>query len=279
MSGLSEIVPKDLLLVMDLVRDAGVDVSDWSNLKGGIRKAASNPRYCYDWSFVEPGKVVVLNLWLALMKEQDGTVTQEFNMREVAHEFGEIPGKTVWRKRAEKMDLAIQEAVKNELPVRVVVLKGARRGVDQPDTEASQVKARLLDPVSWAVTEYDSNSGRCVLTRGANPGHFADQFSLPPASEQAAVRRPVSGHAFVRNPDVRRKVLKRANGTCEWCAEPGFTMADGRIYLETHHVIPLSESGPDAESNVVALCPNHHREAHYGESSAEMREGLIGRFK
>jgi hypothetical protein len=28
-----------------------------------------NPKYCYDWSFVELGKVVVLNLWHHSMKE------------------------------------------------------------------------------------------------------------------------------------------------------------------------------------------------------------------
>jgi 5-methylcytosine-specific restriction protein A len=278
MSGLSEIVPKDLPLIMDLVRDAGVDVSDWSNFKGGKNKAASNPKYCYEWSFVEPGKVVVLNRWRASMREEDGIVVQEFNMREVAHEYGQIPGKTLWGKRALKMDLAVQEAIKDNLPVRVVLLEGARRGVDLPKTEASKVEARLLDPVPWAVTKYDWSTGHCVLTRGAKPSHFADQFSLPPQSEQAVERRSVSGHAFVRNPDVRRRVLLRANGKCEWCAEPGFIMVDGRLYLETHHVIPLSEGGHDTESNVVAVCPNHHREAHHGASNTKIREVLIRRY-
>lgn len=88
MPGLSEIVPEGLPRVMDLVRDAGVDIGDWSNFRGGERKAASNPKYCYEWSFIEPGKVVVLNRWRASMREQNGTVVEEFNMREVAHQFG-----------------------------------------------------------------------------------------------------------------------------------------------------------------------------------------------
>jgi 5-methylcytosine-specific restriction enzyme A len=261
---------------MDLVHDAGVDISDWANFKGGKNRAGSNPKYCYEWSFVEPGTVVVLNLWHAEMKEQDGAVVREFNLRKLANEFGQIPGRTVWRKRALKMDAAIQEAIKNKLPVRVIVAEGVRRGVDQPKTKASKVRARLLDPTTWAITKYDWDTGHCVLTRGGDK-HFADQFSLPPESEQAAERRPVSGHAFIRNPDVRRRVLQRANGKCEWCTKPGFITSDGR-YLETHHVIPLSESGSDTESNVVALCPNHHREAHHGASSAEIREALISRY-
>jgi 5-methylcytosine-specific restriction protein A len=48
-------------------------------------------------------------------------------------------------------------------------------------------------------------------------------------------------------------------------------MPDGKVFLETHHVIPLSEGGGDTEGNVVALCPNHHREAHHGANRDRMR--------
>ena len=40
---------------MDLVKLAGVDVSDWANFKG--KHASTNPKYCYEWSFIEPGKL------------------------------------------------------------------------------------------------------------------------------------------------------------------------------------------------------------------------------
>jgi 5-methylcytosine-specific restriction protein A len=49
MSELSEIAPTALQRIIDLVSAAGVDVSDWGNFKGGIAKAASNPKYCYEW--------------------------------------------------------------------------------------------------------------------------------------------------------------------------------------------------------------------------------------
>ncbi len=35
MTELDKILPKDRLLLMDLVKEAGVDVSDWANCKGG----------------------------------------------------------------------------------------------------------------------------------------------------------------------------------------------------------------------------------------------------
>jgi 5-methylcytosine-specific restriction protein A len=52
-------------------------------------------------------------------------------------------------------------------------------------------------------------------------------------------------------------------------------MAGGGVYLETHHVVPLSEKGVDHERNVVALCPNDHREAHHGERRNAIRTQLL----
>ena len=175
------------------------------------------------------------------------------------------------------MDAAIQTAIKEKLPIRVVVLGGRRRNINNPGEHASQVSKRLLDPVAWSVTSYDWNTGECTLTRGDH--RFVDQFSIPEQTERKPERREVSGPAFVRSPIVRSNVLSRANGKCEWCGELGFKMADGRIYLETHHVVALSENGSDTESNVAALCPNHHREAHHGEKKNEMRKKLLEHLK
>jgi 5-methylcytosine-specific restriction enzyme A len=279
MSALSEIIPKNRQRIIDLVSVAGVNVSDWGNFKGGESKAASNPKYCYEWAFVEPKKVVVLTLWHAQILEQDGTLVHNFNMRESAHKVGQIPGKDLWKKRSENVDLAIQEAVREDLPIRVVVNVGSRRGVDQPETAASRVEKRLLDPIPWAVTAYDWNTGIGRLMRGAYPDHFVDQFSIPQDSIlQQIERRDVSSQVFVRSYEVRRLVLLRAQGKCEYCTQRGFVMDDGRVFLETHHVIPLSEGGSDTKDNVVAICPNHHREAHHGENRLKIREQLLSRL-
>jgi 5-methylcytosine-specific restriction protein A len=126
------------------------------------------------------------------------------------------------------------------------------------------------------VTAVDQNTGDYTLTRGAN--HFIDQFSIQETPDRKPERREVSGQAFIRSSLVRDNVLLRANGKCEWCSQPGFPTAGDGIYLETHHVIPLSEDGLDIESNVAALCPNHHREAHHGKIRDEMRKELLKRL-
>jgi 5-methylcytosine-specific restriction protein A len=101
----------------------------------------------------------------------------------------------------------------------------------------------------------------------------ADQFTNSDRPTQY-VR---NGQVYERLRWVRDIALKRAGGRCELpsCLAHGFRKGDGSIYLETHHVIPLSAGGSDSPSNVVALCPNHHREAHYGETRDQLQEQFV----
>ncbi|MDK2951996.1 MAG: 5-methylcytosine-specific restriction enzyme [Kosmotogales bacterium] len=75
--------------------------------------------------------------------------------------------------------------------------------------------------------------------------------------------RQVETKVFIRNPYVSEYVKKKANGICQLCGEKApFKTKDNVPYLETHHIIWLSEGGPDTIDNVVALCPNCHRKMH-----------------
>lgn len=271
MSLLPGLRPAASCRIIDLVGEAGVDVSDWANFKGGPEKAAMNPKYCYEWSYVEPGKVVVLNLWYEQMQEQGETILQVVNMRSLA----DACGHPAQAKRAVKMDFALQKAFREGLPVRVVICDGQREDITSKNTKASKVERRMLDAMPWAVTDYVSETGDCTLTRGASPDRFADQFDMiKDLPEGAVVKHEVATTEYARSSEVRRRVLARAMGRCEWCNAQAFSMADGRSFLETHHVLPLSEGGPDNDGNVVALCPNHHREAHFGANASDMRRLL-----
>lgn len=79
----------------------------------------------------------------------------------------------------------------------------------------------------------------------------------------------VISKGYRRNPDVIVEVLKRADGECERCEEdaPFLRASDGTPYLEIHHIKPLAEGGNDTVKNAMALCPNCHREVHYGQQS------------
>jgi len=278
LSLLEELKPKTKPRIMDLVNAAGIDVSDWANFTGGKKKAAANPKYCYEWSFVERGRIVI-NLWHSGLKVRNGIVFVNLNLRETDPENSRHGREGRRKTRAEKFDLAIQKAAKNSLPIRVVIMDGQMHDSDALDTKSSRVEYRLLDPVPWAVVSYDWKTGDCTLERGAQTGKFVDQFIVTPEAEAEVERREVSGMAYVRNPAIRDRALKRAKGACEYCKKSGFRMADGSIFLETHHVVFLNEGGSDTEDNVAAVCPNHHREAHYGALAAKIRKTLTNRLR
>jgi 5-methylcytosine-specific restriction protein A len=77
---------------------------------------------------------------------------------------------------------------------------------------------------------------------------------------------------FKRNQKVRKEVLKRAKGKCEFCKIDGFELPNGKLFLETHHIIFLAKEGADRTSNVIALCPNHHRESHFGKNAENLEK-------
>lgn len=72
--------------------------------------------------------------------------------------------------------------------------------------------------------------------------------------------------SFERSPSIVAATLRRANGVCECCKQkaPFNRKSDGLPYLEVHHKKPLAEGGPDILENTEALCPNCHRQKHFG---------------
>jgi len=94
------------------------------------------------------------------------------------------------------------------------------------------------------------------------------------ASETASVVQATKGGAtyyfaltkiFLRDAGVVEAAKQRAAGRCEHCqADAPFLTGAGLPYLEVHHVVPLSRDGEDRLENVLALCPNCHRKAHFG---------------
>lgn len=87
-------------------------------------------------------------------------------------------------------------------------------------------------------------------------------------------RRIAQHFVYIRNPDVVAEVLSRAEGNCEKCKRkaPFKKKKDNSNYLEAHHRIPFTEGGEDTVKNAIALCPNCHREAHFGINWEKFRE-------
>lgn len=294
--------PRHSHAVIDLVRRAGVSVDRWFVRADGTPAVSprSNPAYCYNWSFGGGQEPAVACLWHASMKVLDGSIQFQSNLRALATKLEEIavdPARPVEHRerarpqaaRARHLDDLIRGCATAGRDVRVIVNEGDMRDESSLGEDSSFVKVRLLDAVPWSVASYDPMTGECRLQRKVSavtqasrapaaveppaPPRFADQHDLLGADSPE--RASSITQSIRRDPAVRLAVLQRADGRCELCDAEGFRMDDGRLYAETHHVQPLAERGVDRVWNVVALCPTHHREAHYGSRRVQMKAQLL----
>jgi 5-methylcytosine-specific restriction protein A len=261
-STLSALLPARVTAIYELVKAAGVDVSSWEiNKKGNpLEDPRKNTYYVNQWSFGDDVGSVVFNIWHENLRVIDDRICCDDNMRKIECGRNE-------KHKVSEFDRRIKYSFKSGLNVRVIVL-------DKPSGNKSP--NRLLDDEPWHVESYDS-SGNFRLTRGAiqrDKNQYFDQFSIA----ERVRKVETSGSKFVRSSDVRDAVLRRAGGVCEYCGTSGFLTANGGFYLETHHVIPLSEDGADLPSNVVAICATDHRKAHHAENREEIRANFLAKL-
>ena len=96
------------------------------------------------------------------------------------------------------------------------------------------------------------------------------------AQEHSTVKtahRSVTRDTYIRDPYVAEYAKVRANGICQLCDLPApFTTKEGNPYLESHHIIWLSEGGADSIDNTVALCPNCHKKMHVLNDRADVEK-------
>jgi hypothetical protein len=111
-------------------------------------------------------------------------------------------------------------------------------------------------------------------------GDYSDQIygALDDLGTEDPARILYTGYTYLRDPKVRSAVLLRATGRCEYCGEEGFRKEDGSRYLETHHVIALANDGADKLTNVIALCANDHRKAHFSRDRDSIEKQMLARL-
>jgi hypothetical protein len=78
---------------------------------------------------------------------------------------------------------------------------------------------------------------------------------------------------YIERGPVGAMVKEAREGRCQICEALGakpiaFIKRDGTAYAEAHHVFPVSKlkAGSLAAQNIMVVCPNHHREIHYGDT-------------
>ena len=81
---------------------------------------------------------------------------------------------------------------------------------------------------------------------------------------------------YERDEEIKKYALLRASGKCEHCQNNApFFKKNGASYLEVHHILRLADFGDDKIENVIALCPNCHREAHHGENKERIYKEML----
>jgi len=142
---------------------------------------------------------------------------------------------------------------------------------------------RLLRPEVITEANVDTSLRRLgeFLTGGSSP-------SFPTSLLDSEVRRKIWKLTRNAAPIVKHRVsryvergaigtmVKAANGyRCQICDGLGlnwsaFLKPDGLPYIEAHHVMQVSTLSDDVlgPGNVITVCPNHHRELHFGRTTS-----------
>ena len=99
------------------------------------------------------------------------------------------------------------------------------------------------------------------------------QAALETASKSASPKEKREV-AYYRSQALKMYVVARSKGRCEGCGEKAPFKTKSGPFLECHHLHRLADGGPDHPKNVVALCPNCHRRAHFALDSESYNSQL-----
>jgi len=77
---------------------------------------------------------------------------------------------------------------------------------------------------------------------------------------------------YIERGTIANKFKSKTDYKCQICDELGndphvFKKVNGEYYIETHHIDAVSNlnKGSLGISNLITVCPNHHRQLHYGK--------------
>ena len=137
-----------------------------------------------------------------------------------------------------------------------------QKNIQKIEQFINEIENRQFSPVAAfesSVIELLTKNENIIKPVGIrNPTHQTTQVSI-----------------FNRDVNVKAWILKNSHGICEVCKKNApFQSFDGLPFLEVHHVKRLADGGTDTITNAVAICPNCHREIHYGEN----RDSLIDKI-
>ena len=258
--------PSGKRTVMELVEEAGIDVNDWRYVDGRpYPTPASNPNYCYDWSFGSPQQGYVLCVWHRSLGERKGRVVYECDsgthtrrLREELARSGltETQRRSVLKRvrRSEAFEAAVKDSFYSGRPLKLILNLGNIQEAEEIADAKASVSERELDGEQWFVHSWSDGDG--LIVRGERPQTLADgpgKDELPPGSPgeddvwregQIRVRR---GQA-----EFRAKLLDAYGRKC------AVTRTLLEPLLEAAHIVPHAEQTDYRETNGLLLRSDIH---------------------
>lgn len=263
--------PKSKPTIMSLVSEAGLDVSDWANYKRGPQFASTNPRHCYEWSFVQ-GDICVFNLWHEFMQYDREGAFQAFNP--LTHPDNQVEPR---RRRAQDFFDAVRNAYEHNLDVRVIILHRQTEGVGSADT-------RMLDEKIWTVTQC-SPSGDFEIRRGKHSSQ--SDHTLDPESKEFEEGKKRKTFVTMRKREWKYRNAKisaflELHGRL-FCEVPGcgfdFELHYGEVgkgFAEVHHLDQMKDAPDEGRKatleRLAVVCSNCHRMIHRGGECRPLKE-------
>lgn len=139
---------------------------------------------------------------------------------------------------------------------------------------------KYIDLSKETIEEMLLDREKLILTASKIP---FQELTPPPRGKIKPIEKKVTITQYYRDPKVVAYILKESNGKCECCGRNApFQNSDGYPYLEVHHVEMLASGGRDTIDNTIAICPNCHKELHYGKNAHKLKDELykkISRLK
>lgn len=257
--------PPTLRPIMELVREAGIDVTEWEFNTDGkpVQTPQANPRFCYNWSFGNTHSGYVICVWHPFLKDERGRVvylsdtgTHLKKLRALLYNASaEQRGRLTQQiRRAEAVIEAVGYSFLSQRPLRLILNVGDMRREEDIGNVSSAVQRRSLDVEEWFV--HQMKDGDALIVRGERP----------PSIEVASTEDETPPEDPGQDDIWRAGQIRRRRGQLQFreklleayqrrCAVTGCVLEP---ILEAAHIVPHSEGTDYRVSNGILLRSDIH---------------------
>ena len=145
---------------------------------------------------------------------------------------------------------------------------------------AKNVGTNVIEIIERLIYKLEDSANPPIAKFQSEVTQIRKSKNIPrPSGSKNPTRTVSETTSYARDPRIVAWILEESKGICECCDKPApFNKTDGDFYLEVHHLKRLADKGSDTITNAVALCPNCHREMHYGENRDEILNQLYSKI-